>query len=78
MRVPQYLLDTTLPTRVSRHNSAECVGSEQYRMLIYSYLRYGGSISLTTFPGLNCLDQEDPELIRSLKQDYLLPPSRQG
>ena len=38
----------------------------------------GAAISLTTYPGLNCLEQEDPRLIRALREDILHPPSETG
>ena len=33
------------------------------------------SINLTTYPGLNCLEQDDTELVRALRNDILHPPA---
>ena len=33
------------------------------------------SINLTTYPGLNCLEQEDPQLAKALRNDILYPPA---
>ena len=33
------------------------------------------SINLTTYPGLNCLEQEDPHLVKALRNDILYPPA---
>ena len=38
----------------------------------------GVAINLTTYPGLNCLEQEDPVLITALRDDILYPPSKTG
>ena len=38
----------------------------------------GVAINLTTYPGLNCLEQEDPVLITALRDDILYPPSQTG
>ena len=38
----------------------------------------GEAISLTTYPGLNCLEQDDPRLIQALREDILHPPSETG
>ena len=38
----------------------------------------GADITLTTYPGLNCLEQEDPGLIQALRSDILYPPSKTG
>ena len=38
----------------------------------------GAAISLTTYPALNCLEQEDPELITALRNDVFYPPSEMG
>ena len=38
----------------------------------------GAAITLTTYPGLNCLDQDDPGLIQALRSDILYPPSKTG
>ena len=36
------------------------------------------AINLTTYPGLNCLEQDDLVLIRALRDDILYPPSKTG
>ena len=33
------------------------------------------SINLTTYPGLNCLEQDDPQLAKALRNDILYPPA---
>ena len=38
----------------------------------------GVAINLTTYPGLNCLEQDDPVLIRALRDDILYPTSKTG
>ena len=38
----------------------------------------GAAIRLTTYPALNCLEQEDPELITALRNDVFYPPSEMG
>ena len=38
----------------------------------------GLAINLTTYPGLNCLEQDDPVLIRAIRADILYPPSKTG
>lgn len=48
-----------------------------HRQIIYE-ADNSETISLTTYPGLNCLEQEDPELIRALREDILHPPSETG
>ena len=38
----------------------------------------GLAINLTTYPGLNCLEQDNPVLIRAIRDDILYPPSKTG
>ena len=64
------------------------ITNESYLMGVISELRVnsyspknpdeGLAINLTTYPGLNCLEQDDPVLVKAIRDDILYPPSKTG